>query len=169
MNVTQIVLVSRLSRLSESFLCCLSQKARITHHHVPDDTHSAPPRLENDDRKTKRHHQALNDSTSIHKRHSVLRCCCLSLASILKDQYGTKKQQSSCCSIIMTQASNGNGDNRPSSARRIGLREADAGSGSVPMVSNFFPIERYYDAADKVRLRRNETRRVSSTIHSKLR
>jgi hypothetical protein len=54
----------------------------------------------------------------------------------------------------MTQASNGNGDQRPSSARRKGLQEADAGSGSVPSVSNFFPIERYYDAADKVRLRR---------------
>jgi hypothetical protein len=51
----------------------------------------------------------------------------------------------------MTQASSGNGDDRPSSARRKGLREADAGSGTVPMVSNFFPIERYYDAADKVR------------------
>jgi hypothetical protein len=60
----------------------------------------------------------------------------------------------------MTQASNGNGDQRPSSARRKGLQEADAGSGSVPSVSNFFPIERYYDAADKVRLRRIRLRKL---------
>jgi hypothetical protein len=42
---------------------------------------------------------------------------------------------------------------RPSDGRRAALREADAGLGEmgVPIVSNFFPIERYYDAARKVR------------------
>jgi hypothetical protein len=42
---------------------------------------------------------------------------------------------------------------RPSDGRRAALREADAGLGEkgVPIVSNFFPIERYYDAAQKVR------------------
>lgn len=43
---------------------------------------------------------------------------------------------------------------RPSDARRRALKEADNMGGEnhgVPMVSNFFPIERYYDAADKVR------------------
>ena len=44
-----------------------------------------------------------------------------------------------------------NGEDRPSSARRRGLREADAGSSNVPLVSNFFPIERYYEASEKVR------------------
>ena len=37
-----------------------------------------------------------------------------------------------------------------SATRRRQLREADANSGTVPTVSNFFPLERYYDAADKV-------------------
>lgn len=41
-------------------------------------------------------------------------------------------------------------DDRPSSARRKQLREADATSGTIPTVSNFFPLERYYDASDKV-------------------
>jgi hypothetical protein len=41
-------------------------------------------------------------------------------------------------------------DDRPSSARRKQLREADANSGSIPMVSNFFTLERYYEASDKV-------------------
>ena len=42
---------------------------------------------------------------------------------------------------------------RPSDGRRAALRQADAGLGEkgVPVVSNFFPIERYYDAARKVR------------------
>lgn len=41
---------------------------------------------------------------------------------------------------------------RPSDGRRAALRQADAGLGEkgVPVVSNFFPIERYYDAARKV-------------------
>jgi hypothetical protein len=41
---------------------------------------------------------------------------------------------------------------RPSDKRRADLREADASLGEkgVPIVSNFFPIERYYDAARKV-------------------
>mmetsp|Transcript_26396 Transcript_26396/g.40515 ORF Transcript_26396/g.40515 Transcript_26396/m.40515 type:complete len:674 (+) Transcript_26396:166-2187(+) len=42
---------------------------------------------------------------------------------------------------------------RPSEGRRAMLKEADAEMGNgkgVPLVSNFFPIERYYDAADKV-------------------
>ncbi|KAG7346663.1 USP8 dimerization domain containing protein [Nitzschia inconspicua] len=39
---------------------------------------------------------------------------------------------------------------RPSSNRRRLLREADENSGSIPTVSNFFPLERYYDASDKV-------------------
>lgn len=53
----------------------------------------------------------------------------------------------------MVQQSNGNSDDealRPSAGRRRQLREADANSGSIPTVSNFFPIERYYDASDKV-------------------
>jgi hypothetical protein len=37
-----------------------------------------------------------------------------------------------------------------SAARRQHLREADASSGTIPTVSNFFPIERYYEASDKV-------------------
>ncbi len=37
-----------------------------------------------------------------------------------------------------------------SAARRRQLREADANSGTIPTVSNFFPLERYYDASDKV-------------------
>ena len=41
-------------------------------------------------------------------------------------------------------------DNRPSSARRRMLREADD-TGTIPVVSNFFPLERYFDAAEKVR------------------
>lgn len=42
---------------------------------------------------------------------------------------------------------------RPSDKRRAELREADASLGEkgIPIVSNFFPIERYYDAARKVR------------------
>ena len=42
---------------------------------------------------------------------------------------------------------------RPSDERRNRLKEADSELGNgrgVPLVSNFFPIERYYDAADKV-------------------
>lgn len=38
----------------------------------------------------------------------------------------------------------------PSSARRRQLREAEANAGTIPTVSNFFPLERYYEAADKV-------------------
>lgn len=43
---------------------------------------------------------------------------------------------------------------RPSDQRRAALRDADKalGGGGVPLVNNFFPIERYYDAAEKVRL-----------------
>lgn len=37
-----------------------------------------------------------------------------------------------------------------SATRRRQLREADANCGTIPIVSNFFPLERYYDAADKV-------------------
>jgi hypothetical protein len=44
----------------------------------------------------------------------------------------------------------GEAEDRPSSKRRIHLREADAKSGSMPTVSNFFPLERYYEASDKV-------------------
>lgn len=40
--------------------------------------------------------------------------------------------------------------NSPSATRRIQLREADANAGTIPSVSNFFPLERYYDASDKV-------------------
>jgi hypothetical protein len=43
-----------------------------------------------------------------------------------------------------------NGEDRPSSARRKHLNEADAHSGTVPTVSNFFPLDRYYDASEKV-------------------
>lgn len=46
--------------------------------------------------------------------------------------------------------SNGDTDDRPSSNRRRHLREADAKSGQMPTVSNFFPLERYYEASDKV-------------------
>jgi hypothetical protein len=42
------------------------------------------------------------------------------------------------------------GEDRPSSARRKHLQEADATSGTVPTVSNFFPLDRYYDASEKV-------------------
>jgi USP8 dimerisation domain len=38
----------------------------------------------------------------------------------------------------------------PSAARRRQLREAEANPGTIPTVSNFFPIERYYDASEKV-------------------
>jgi flagellar biosynthesis GTPase FlhF len=41
-------------------------------------------------------------------------------------------------------------DDRPSSFRRKQLREADANAGTIPTVSNFFPLERYYEASDKV-------------------
>ncbi len=45
---------------------------------------------------------------------------------------------------------------RPSEARRNALKEADKDVGSnnngVPLVSNFFPIDRYYNAAEKVRV-----------------
>ena len=51
--------------------------------------------------------------------------------------------------LIMTEHK-GNADSRPSSARRKILREGDAAPGSLPEVSSFFPIERYYDAAEKV-------------------
>jgi hypothetical protein len=97
---------------------------------------------------TERRRNPLNDTPIRKKAFRVV----VVVSGILRS-VSTNQQYSS----IMTQASNGHGDNRPSSARRIGLREADAGSGSVPMVSNFFPIERYYDAVDKVRLRRDET------------
>lgn len=50
----------------------------------------------------------------------------------------------------MVEAKPSNGDDRPSSARRKHLREADANSGTVPSVSNFFPLDRYYDASEKV-------------------
>lgn len=44
---------------------------------------------------------------------------------------------------------------RPGDARRQALQAADAALGEkgVPLVSNFFPIERYFDAANKVRMR----------------
>jgi USP8 dimerisation domain len=38
----------------------------------------------------------------------------------------------------------------PSAARRRQLREAETNNGSIPTVSNFFPLERYYEASDKV-------------------
>ena len=41
-------------------------------------------------------------------------------------------------------------DDRPSAARRQALRAADD-AGNAPSVSSFFPLERYFDAADKVR------------------
>lgn len=42
---------------------------------------------------------------------------------------------------------------RPSDARRAALREAtDMGEKGVPLVSNFFPLDRYYDAAERVSL-----------------
>ena len=41
-------------------------------------------------------------------------------------------------------------EDRPSSARRQALRAADHPD-NVPGVSSFFPLERYFDAADKVR------------------
>ena len=37
-----------------------------------------------------------------------------------------------------------------SAARRKLLREADANNSTIPTVSNFFPLERYLDASDKV-------------------
>ena len=58
---------------------------------------------------------------------------------------------------MVQNGSNGtNGNNndpeseRPSSKRRQQLRQADKNSGSVPTVSNFFPLERYFDASDKL-------------------
>ena len=39
-------------------------------------------------------------------------------------------------------------DTGPSADRRKRLRDAD--EGAVPVVSNFFPLERYFDAAEKV-------------------
>lgn len=53
---------------------------------------------------------------------------------------------------MVEQRSNSRGDaeDRPSSKRRIALREEDAKSGSMPTVSNFFNLERYYEASDKV-------------------
>lgn len=40
---------------------------------------------------------------------------------------------------------------RPSDSRRQQLSSAaDMGEKGVPLVSNFFPLERYYDAADRV-------------------
>lgn len=47
----------------------------------------------------------------------------------------------------MVEQRQGQDESRPSNNRRKQLR--DAGDG-VPTVSNFFPIERYYDASDKV-------------------
>jgi len=47
----------------------------------------------------------------------------------------------------MVEQRNGPNESRPGYDRRQQLR--DAGDG-VPTVSNFFPIERYYDASDKV-------------------
>jgi hypothetical protein len=47
-------------------------------------------------------------------------------------------------------ATAGAADDRPSSSRRKSLREADLTTGKAPTVSNFFPLERYYDASDKV-------------------
>ncbi|KAL3926301.1 MAG: hypothetical protein SGBAC_013530 [Bacillariaceae sp.] len=43
-----------------------------------------------------------------------------------------------------------NGTDRPSSKRRKHLKEADASSGTAIIVSNLFPIDRYYDASQKV-------------------
>ncbi|KAL3918967.1 MAG: hypothetical protein SGILL_003992 [Bacillariaceae sp.] len=52
----------------------------------------------------------------------------------------------------MVQETNGNGQDLlgPSAERRQKLKAADANSGSIPTVSNFFPLERYWDASDKV-------------------
>jgi hypothetical protein len=54
----------------------------------------------------------------------------------------------------MVQQSNGNSNEtlRPSAFRRKKLQEDDSNSGSIPTVSNFFSLERYYDASDKVLL-----------------
>ena len=42
---------------------------------------------------------------------------------------------------------------RPSEGRRAALRQAEGEmGGGVPLVSNFFSIDRYYAAADKVML-----------------
>lgn len=43
---------------------------------------------------------------------------------------------------------------RPSDARRAALSEATKGMGEkgVPLVSNFFPLDRYFDAANRVRI-----------------
>jgi hypothetical protein len=41
---------------------------------------------------------------------------------------------------------------RPSDARRAALSQEEMGEKGVPLVSNFFPLDRYYDAADRVRL-----------------
>ena len=40
---------------------------------------------------------------------------------------------------------------RPSTARRKLLRDSDEGSGTIPTVSSFFPLDKYFDASDKVR------------------
>eukprot|EP00339_Tiarina_fusa_P007385 CAMPEP_0117045348 /NCGR_PEP_ID=MMETSP0472-20121206/31376_1 /TAXON_ID=693140 ORGANISM="Tiarina fusus, Strain LIS" /NCGR_SAMPLE_ID=MMETSP0472 /ASSEMBLY_ACC=CAM_ASM_000603 /LENGTH=82 /DNA_ID=CAMNT_0004757323 /DNA_START=80 /DNA_END=324 /DNA_ORIENTATION=+ len=40
--------------------------------------------------------------------------------------------------------------NRPSAQRRRELREGAAAESNIPTVSSFFPLERYYDASDKV-------------------
>ena len=46
---------------------------------------------------------------------------------------------------------NGNNqDDRPSSLRRQQLRESDAKESNIPTVSSFFPLDRYYEASDKV-------------------
>jgi hypothetical protein len=54
----------------------------------------------------------------------------------------------------MAHQSNGNSNEslRPSAFRRKKLQEDDANSDSIPTVSNFFRLERYYDASDKVLL-----------------
>lgn len=39
---------------------------------------------------------------------------------------------------------------RPSAARRKFLRDSDEGSGTIPTVSSFFPLEKYFDASDKL-------------------
>ena len=43
-----------------------------------------------------------------------------------------------------------NGTDRPSYNRRKHLKEADTSSGTAITVSNLFPIDRYYDASQKV-------------------
>lgn len=40
---------------------------------------------------------------------------------------------------------------RPSDARRAALSQEEMGEKGVPLVSNFFPLDRYYDATERVR------------------